>query len=80
VRVRYEIGRHSSSRWSSWNENLKKIASNPRNIVAANNLYDAEYIKYAHPFLSIQNRLASPPLLSVQTGWHPAAFFPEIEQ
>lgn len=42
---RYEIGRHSPSRWALWNENLKKIAANPRNVVAANNLYDAEYIK-----------------------------------
>lgn len=44
--TRYEIGRHTPDRWRAWNENLKNIASNPRNIVAANNLYDAEYIKY----------------------------------
>lgn len=44
--TRYEMGRHSPSAWTLWNENLKKIAADPRNIVAANNKYDAEYIKY----------------------------------
>jgi hypothetical protein len=29
----------------AWNENLRKIAANPRNVVAANNMYDLEYIK-----------------------------------
>lgn len=44
--TRYEIGRHDPQRWRSWNENLKAIARHPRNVVAANNRYDAEYIKY----------------------------------
>lgn len=44
--TRYEIGRHEPMRWRAWNENLKAIARHPRNIVAANNRYDAEYIKY----------------------------------
>jgi hypothetical protein len=44
--TRYEMGRHSPSEWTLWNENLKKIAADPRNIVAANNKYDAEYIRY----------------------------------
>jgi hypothetical protein len=42
---RYEIGRHSVEQWVEWNENLRKIAANPRNVVAANNMYDLEYIK-----------------------------------
>jgi hypothetical protein len=42
---RYEIGRHLPKRWMAWNENLRKIAANPRNIVAVNNVYDQEYIK-----------------------------------
>ena len=50
--TRYEIGRHSAARWRAWNENLRKIASSPRNVVAANNKYDAEYIKY---FTGIKN-------------------------
>ena len=44
--TRYEIGRYDAERWKLWNNNLRAIAAHPRNIVAANNLYDAEYIKY----------------------------------
>lgn len=44
--TRYEIGRHESSRWKQWNSNLQKIASNEYNVIAANNKYDQEYIKY----------------------------------
>ncbi|CAF1490708.1 unnamed protein product, partial [Rotaria sordida] len=44
--IRYELGRFSDEDWNKWNQNLKLIASNPRNLVAANNLYDAEYIRY----------------------------------
>ena len=50
--TRYEIGREDKNRWEEWNRNLKAIHSNPRNIIAANNLYDAEYIKY---FTGIQD-------------------------
>ncbi|UJR33343.1 hypothetical protein I4U23_020792 [Adineta vaga] len=44
--TRYELGRFSVNEWNEWNRNLRTIASNPRNVVAANNLYDAEYIRY----------------------------------
>lgn len=44
--TRFEIGRHEPRRWELWNQNLRAIAAHPRNIVAANNRYDAEYIKY----------------------------------
>ncbi|CAF1288151.1 unnamed protein product [Adineta steineri] len=44
--TRYEMGRFSKEEWIKWNKNLQLIALNPRNIVAANNLYDAEYIRY----------------------------------
>jgi hypothetical protein len=44
--TRYELGRSNASQWLAWNINLKKIASNPKNLIAANNLYDAEYIRY----------------------------------
>ena len=43
---RYEIGRHEPERWLEWNENLRRIAASPTNIIAANNYYDAEYLKY----------------------------------
>ncbi len=43
--TRFEIGRHDPERWRLWNQNLRAIAAHPRNVVAANNLYDAEYIK-----------------------------------
>lgn len=42
--TRYEIGRHDPRRWRAWNANLKAIAAHPRNVVAANNRYDAEYV------------------------------------
>ncbi|CAF3443344.1 unnamed protein product [Rotaria socialis] len=44
--ARYELGRFSVEEWNQWNRNLRTIASDPRNIVAGNNLYDAEYIRY----------------------------------
>ncbi len=55
--TRYEIGRHDAKRWNEWNINLQKIAANPYNIVAANNKYDLEYIKY---FTNIHNVLLLP--------------------
>ena len=44
--TRYEMGRMPPDRWKEWNKNLLKISQDPKNVVAANNLYDAEYIKY----------------------------------
>ena len=44
--TRYEVGRHTPERWNEWNSNLRRIASHPKNVVAANNLYDAAYIKH----------------------------------
>lgn len=45
--TRYELGRHYDvERWREWNQNLELIAKQPGSIVAANNAYDAEYIKY----------------------------------
>ena len=40
------IGKTSLSRWHEWIHNLRLIAENPRNFIAANNLYDAKYIEY----------------------------------
>jgi hypothetical protein len=50
--TRYEIGRIDAKRWAEWNRNLRRIASHPDNIIAANNKYDLEYIKY---FTGIKN-------------------------
>ncbi len=44
--TRYELARFEPKQWEKWNENLIKISQNPKNIIAANNLYDAEYIRY----------------------------------
>jgi len=45
--TRYEMGRHTPEEWTEWNRNLKRIAGGGRrNVVAANNLYDAKYIEY----------------------------------
>ncbi|UJR19357.1 hypothetical protein I4U23_022486 [Adineta vaga] len=44
--TRYELGRHGKEDWQNLNKNLQIIASNPKNVIAGNNLYDAEYIRY----------------------------------
>jgi len=44
--IRYELYRWGRTRWNLWNEELKRIAANSRNIVGANNLYDVKYIQY----------------------------------
>ncbi|CAF0921036.1 unnamed protein product [Adineta ricciae] len=44
--TRYELWRFDPSSWMKLNENLKQIAQYPKNIIAANNLYDVEYIRY----------------------------------
>lgn len=44
--TRYEMGRHDKEDWTHWNEHLKIIAADSKNVIAANNVYDLEYIKY----------------------------------
>jgi hypothetical protein len=44
--TRYELARFTPKQWTKLNENLKKISQDPKNVIAANNLYDAEYIRY----------------------------------
>ena len=44
--TRYELSRFEREQWKQWNENLIQISRDPKNIIAANNLYDAEYIRY----------------------------------
>jgi len=52
--TRYELGRFRANRWTTWNNNLKRIAEVPTNVVGGNNRYDVEYIKY---FTGIQPQL-----------------------
>ena len=44
--TRYELGRTNPNRWREWNENLKKICSDPKNFIGANNFYDVQYIRH----------------------------------
>ena len=44
--TRYELARFEPAQWHRWNENLKQISRDPKNVIAANNRYDAEYIHY----------------------------------
>ena len=41
-----EFSRENPTRWKAWLSSLRRIARDPRNVVAANNKYDAEYIRY----------------------------------
>ena len=42
---RYESGRSTLSKWKQWNQSIKMILENPKNILATTNMYDAEYIR-----------------------------------
>lgn len=44
--TRYEHGRLEAERWQKWNMRLRQLSEHPKNIIAANNLYDAHYIEY----------------------------------
>ena len=44
VPTRYEAARLDRVRWQAWNENLVRYSRDTRNVIAANNLYDAEYV------------------------------------
>ena len=44
-------------KWVEWINTLRKLAAEPRNIIAANSLYDVEYIRY---FTGIDNVLYLP--------------------
>ena len=40
------MGRETADVWQLWNKNLQTIAADSKNVVAANNMYDANYIYY----------------------------------
>jgi hypothetical protein len=50
--TRFETGRHDAKSWRSWIQQLRRVAASPYNVVAANNMYDLEYVKY---FTGLQN-------------------------
>ena len=60
--TRYELGRHTPEEWNLLNENLQRIAASPYNIIAANNLYDQQYIKYFTGKLSCNTDCLRSPL------------------
>jgi len=43
--TRYEDGRRSVGDWRRWNDRLTRIAADNRNVIAANNQYDIEYMR-----------------------------------
>jgi len=43
---RYYITRQTNEQWTTWNKNLIRYASDTRNVIAANNRYDVEMIRY----------------------------------
>ena len=45
--TRYDNGRKSVGDWRRWNDRLARIAADDRNVVAANNQYDVEYMRSA---------------------------------
>jgi len=48
--TRYEAGRRSIGDWRRWNDKLARISTDDRNIVAANNQYDVEYMRSVSTF------------------------------
>lgn len=44
--TRYYVWRTDMKRWRLWTEQFKRFAADPRNVIAANNLYDAKFIRY----------------------------------
>ena len=43
--TRYDAGRRSIGDWRRWNDRLALITADSRNVVAANNQYDVEYMR-----------------------------------
>ena len=44
--TRFQTGRYSKEAFSSWVESVRLLAKHPNNIIAANNEYDRQYMKY----------------------------------
>jgi len=66
---RYYITRQMKERWTTWNKNLLRYASDPRNVIAANNRYDVEMIRY---FTGIEAELIPSFAEYTRTTYHPS--------
>ncbi len=44
--TRYEHGQEAPHQWRRFNEVIRRVAANPKNVVGANSKYDVEYLKY----------------------------------
>jgi len=60
--TRYDAGRRSVGDWRRWNDRLTRLAANERNVVAANNQYDVDYMRS----VSVQSTL------STAVSWTPS--------
>jgi len=43
---RYYVGRGAKKTWKRWNRKLSRLAASPRHVIGANNVYDANIIRY----------------------------------
>ena len=43
--IRYDNGRVAVRDWKRWNDRLTRIAADERNVIAANNQYDVQYMQ-----------------------------------
>ena len=46
IDTRFEFGRWSTDRWNLWIHNLLLMSQDPKNVIAATNQYDIEYVRY----------------------------------
>jgi len=43
--IRYDNGRVAVADWRRWNDRVARIAADDRNVIAANNQYDVQYMR-----------------------------------
>jgi hypothetical protein len=76
--TRYDLGREDTpQRMAAWAHNLRVIAAKPWNVVAANNLYDVQFIRYFTGLtpVYIQSLCAYNP---ARYSWRPVAEAPAV--
>ena len=65
--TRYELGRHDANSWARLNQALTAIAAKEFNTVAANSVYDVEYLRH---FTGIENVLLLPSLCAYVDSYY----------
>jgi hypothetical protein len=65
---RYDFGRRTVKFWKYWNGKLIRLAADPKNVVAANNLFDVEYMRY---FTGLTPRLLPSRCAYTGTSYNP---------